>query len=138
MKKKTTIIVFSMLLSAIYARLVLADCPQAQIKPLCYGTPQEQAPCLREYQKRVDAALKQCEAEQARLGQQQTYRPPLPPQGSSPSPTAKDSYWYHSVDHAEPFFYDPSVAGAAAGAKSQCEQAHHNTCVSAHGTAPAL
>jgi hypothetical protein len=117
---------------------VSADCPQANFKPTCFGTPQEQAPCLKLYQQRVDTALKQCEADQARLSPQPAYHPPLAQQSTPSKANSNDTYWYHGVNHAEPFFYHPDNPSEASTAKAACEKAHNQPCVSAHGVAPAL
>jgi TonB family protein len=62
-----------------------------------------------------------------------------PPSPVKPPPAQRLSYWYHGINHAQPFFYDPSIAGSANNAQRTCEQQSHETCVPAKGSAaPAL
>jgi len=114
------------------------QCPQVTVAQ-CFGTPQQLAQCQQANQKILDAAAKRCEAEQARLGKQQTYHPAGEQNTDTQQQRTKDSYWYHGVSHAEPFFYEPTDPSSQAVAKAQCERARHTACVPAHGSAgPAL
>lgn len=138
MKNVISVVCLAILGFSVSCKSEAQQCPQIAVAQ-CFGTPQQIAACQQENQKRLDAVAKQCAAEQAKLGHPQAYQPPGQQNNSSQPSQTKGSYWYHGVNHAQPYFYEPSDSASQARAKSQCESAEHTACESAHGSAgPAL